>query len=77
MPDCHIGKGCVVGFTQKLNEDNLRISPEIIGVDIGCSSPSICVTEWRFVRQKVIRNGIFLLRMVQEDVFPGQRQNCF
>lgn len=41
MPDCHIGKGCVVGFTQTLNEANLRISPEIIGVDIGCNISSM------------------------------------
>lgn len=41
MPDCHVGKGCVVGFTQKINEANPRISPDIIGVDIGCNITSM------------------------------------
>lgn len=33
MPDCHAGKGAVVGLTMKLNE---YVIPNIIGVDIGC-----------------------------------------
>ena len=33
MPDCHAGKGAVVGFTMKMND---YIIPNIIGVDIGC-----------------------------------------
>ena len=33
MPDCHAGKGAVVGFTMKLND---YIIPNIIGVDINC-----------------------------------------
>ncbi|GHU25077.1 RNA-splicing ligase RtcB [Spirochaetia bacterium] len=33
MPDVHIGKGCVVGFTATCNE---VIVPALIGVDIGC-----------------------------------------
>ncbi len=33
MPDCHAGKGCVIGFTMKLND---YVIPNIIGVDIGC-----------------------------------------
>ena len=33
MPDCHAGKGAVVGFTMKLND---YIIPNIVGVDIGC-----------------------------------------
>ena len=41
MPDCHVGKGCVVGFTQKINEAAPRISPDIIGVDIGCNITSM------------------------------------
>ena len=34
MPDCHAGKGCVVGFTAQLKD---RIIPNLIGVDISCS----------------------------------------
>lgn len=33
MPDCHAGKGAVVGFTMPLGE---WVIPNIIGVDIGC-----------------------------------------
>lgn len=33
MPDCHSGKGCVIGFTSTLGD---KIIPNIVGVDIGC-----------------------------------------
>lgn len=33
MPDCHFGKGSVIGFTMKLND---YIIPNIVGVDLGC-----------------------------------------
>ena len=34
MPDCHLGKGCTVGLTMKLN--TMSITPTLVGVDIGC-----------------------------------------
>jgi RNA-splicing ligase RtcB len=33
MPDCHAGKGAVIGFTMKVND---YIIPNVVGVDIGC-----------------------------------------
>lgn len=33
MPDCHMGKGSCIGFTQKLGN---YIIPQVVGVDIGC-----------------------------------------
>ena len=33
MPDCHAGKGAVIGFTAKMND---YIIPNVVGVDIGC-----------------------------------------
>lgn len=33
MPDCHAGKGAVIGFTMKMND---YIIPNVVGVDIGC-----------------------------------------
>lgn len=36
MPDTHAGKGSCIGFTQKLNEANPRVNPNMVGVDIGC-----------------------------------------
>lgn len=37
MPDTHIGKGIVIGFTMPMTE---MINPNYIGVDIGCSVTS-------------------------------------
>lgn len=34
MPDVHAGKGCVIGYTQTIN--NMRVCPNLVGVDIGC-----------------------------------------
>ncbi len=33
MPDCHAGKGSVVGFTMPVGD---KIIPNVIWVDIGC-----------------------------------------
>ncbi len=33
MPDVHVGKGCVIGFTGNLGN---KVIPNIVGVDIGC-----------------------------------------
>lgn len=36
MPDVHSGKGITIGFTQKINKENPRVNPNMVGVDIGC-----------------------------------------
>ena len=41
MPDTHAGKGCVVGFTAKIDLKNPQIIPNLIGVDISCGMISI------------------------------------
>jgi len=33
MPDCHSGKGCVIGTTMTIKD---KIVPNLVGVDIGC-----------------------------------------
>lgn len=33
MPDCHTGKGCVIGTTMKITD---KVVPNLVGVDIGC-----------------------------------------
>lgn len=38
MPDCHAGKGSVVGFTMLLNK---YVVPNVVGVDIGCGVLSL------------------------------------
>lgn len=38
MPDCHAGKGCMIGTTMEIKD---KICPNLIGVDISCSM--LCV----------------------------------
>ena len=37
MPDCHDGKGIVVGFSCPVNIDTDSVNPEHVGCDIGCT----------------------------------------
>lgn len=41
MPDTHLGKGIVIGFTMPINES--YINPNHIGVDIGCGVTTVKV----------------------------------
>ena len=34
MPDCHSGKGCVIGYTQTYSSGPL--DPDVVGIDISC-----------------------------------------
>lgn len=43
MPDCHAGKGCVIGFTSEIDLKDPKIIPNLIGVDIGCGVVAINV----------------------------------
>lgn len=59
MPDCHLGKGSVIGFTASLTD---KVIPNVVGVDVGCSI-SIGKIEskksWSFeTLDKVIRSKI-------------------
>ncbi len=47
MPDCHVGKGAVIGFTMELGD---KVIPNVIGVDINCSVLS-------FMIDKIVRNN--------------------
>ncbi|WP_330375470.1 RtcB family protein [Inediibacterium massiliense] len=38
MPDTHVGKGCVIGFTADLGD---KVIPNIVGVDIGCGMTTV------------------------------------
>ena len=42
MPDCHAGKGCVVGTTMTIKD---KICPNLVGVDIGCGMLAIKLKE--------------------------------
>ena len=41
MPDCHAGKGCVVGLTMTVEG---RVCPNLVGVDIGCGMEAVRFT---------------------------------
>jgi RNA-splicing ligase RtcB len=70
MPDCHVGAGCVIGFTAKLTD---KVVPNLIGVDIGCG-----VAAWNLGNRanvgekfdkldKVIRRHVPYGRSVREE----------
>ncbi len=40
MPDCHAGKGCVIGTTMIIKD---KIVPNLVGVDIGCGMLCVCL----------------------------------
>ena len=46
MPDCHDGKGCVIGTTIDFsNQDNKGVCPNVVGVDIGCGVLAVKLKE--------------------------------
>lgn len=59
MPDCHAGKGAVIGFTMELAD---KVIPNVIGVDIGCGMLSYRMSK------------SFLSRMSKEEVDRAIRQ---
>ena len=44
MPDCHAGKGCVIGTTMTLTN---KVIPNLVGVDIGCGMLAVKLKEKR------------------------------
>lgn len=42
MPDCHAGAGCTIGTTMKIKD---KITPNLVGVDIGCGMLTIELKE--------------------------------
>ena len=77
MPDCHAGKGCVIGFT--CVTERRMIIPNIVGVDIGCG---ILTTLFRTGREidfqrldNFIRNNIPSGMNIYETVISGVSEN--
>ena len=44
MPDCHVGKGCTIGFTSEMPKGG-EIIPNLIGVDQSCRMTAIKIKE--------------------------------
>lgn len=73
MPDVHAGKGCVIGFTQRLNRECPRICPNIVGVDLGCTVTTGRLKTMRipnftkldhFIRQNIpLGTGMYLRKL--------------
>lgn len=45
MPDTHVGSGATIGFTMPVQNDPVRICPNVIGVDIGCGMIAVKLNE--------------------------------
>ncbi|MFI3291689.1 MAG: RtcB family protein [Opitutales bacterium] len=70
MPDCHAGKGCVIGFTANMKD---KVIPNLVGMDIACSisTYNIGTKKVDFAKlDKVIRtripHGIGVRRKISE-----------
>lgn len=77
MPDCHAGKGCVIGFTA-VTEKRMLV-PNIVGVDIGCG---ILTTLFRTDREidfhsldSFIRDSIPSGMNINDSVVVGVGEN--
>lgn len=53
MPDVHYGKGCVVGFTSTTND---KLSPNVIGVDIGCGMLTVSLGKQKLDLEAIDRH---------------------
>lgn len=42
MPDCHAGSGCTIGTTMEIKD---KITPNLVGVDIGCGMLTVMLAE--------------------------------
>ena len=51
MPDCHAGKGCVIGFTEKLTSE--AVVPSLVGCDIGCGMFAVKVHDFDFDKRNL------------------------
>lgn len=59
MPDCHDGKGCVIGTTFNLSTD--KVIPNVVGVDISCGMHVVKLKEKRVELPKldsIIRKNV-------------------
>lgn len=67
MPDCHDGKGCVIGTTFNLSTD--KVIPNVVGVDISCAVHVVKLKEKRVELPKldsIIRKNVPLGMEVRE-----------
>ena len=64
MPDCHAGKGCVIGFTSPMPKGG-EIIPNIIGVDQSCT-----ISAYK-IEGKQTRDYLKLDKLIKEHIPVG------
>jgi len=50
MPDCHAGAGCTIGTTMEIKD---KITPNLVGVDIGCGMLTVMLADTEIDLQKL------------------------
>ena len=50
MPDCHVGVGCTIGTTMTIKD---KITPNLVGVDIGCGMLTVKLKESKINLEKL------------------------
>jgi RNA-splicing ligase RtcB len=50
MPDCHAGAGCTIGTTMEIKD---KITPNLVGVDIGCGMLTVMLADDEIDLQKL------------------------
>jgi len=79
MPDCHAGAGCTIGTTMEISD---KITPNLVGVDIGCGMLTVELKEKEIdlpkldaVVNEYIPNGFNIHEKQQAD-FDFSRLIC-
>lgn len=72
MPDCHAGAGCTIGTTMEIKD---KITPNLVGIDIGCGMLTVKLKETEIDLQKLdaiinefIPNGFNIHIMIPNKV---------
>lgn len=75
MPDCHAGKGCVVGTTMTLTD---KVVPNLVGVDIGClDKDTEILTPNGWIKISEYNNEDILVYNMNNDTAYFDKPNMF
>ena len=75
MPDCHSGKGCVIGTTMTLTD---KVVPNLVGVDIGCfvEDTEVYMSDGTYKTFKELHNQGGTHRVCSYDVDNKEFKDC-
>lgn len=79
MPDCHAGKGSVIGFTARFPKNTNKIVPNITGVDLGCGVLSLIFSAKNINFEKFdkfINDNIPSGHDIRETIYPKIKINA-